>query len=76
MTRHPASLADSLGTMGRHLLEVSEKLKAGRLSGPELHDVGQLLSALAETVHLYADKLGTASGKHTLREPPDTPPQP
>ncbi|WP_329051221.1 hypothetical protein OG738_03765 [Amycolatopsis sp. NBC_01488] len=65
-------MADSLDTIARHMLEVSAKLKVGDLSGTELHLFGDMLSALAETVHLYADKLGSpeAEGRHPSREPP------
>ncbi|MEC3976222.1 hypothetical protein [Amycolatopsis sp. H20-H5] len=73
MTNTPLSLVEALDVVLFHMIDVSEKLKAGTLSADELHEFAGLLSDLAEPVHLYADKLGVspgATGRHALREPP------
>ncbi|RSM62971.1 hypothetical protein DMH03_13065 [Amycolatopsis sp. WAC 01376] len=71
MTKHQMKLPDSIEAIANHMLFVSGKLKTGELPGTELRELGFLLAELAETVHYYADKLGSPLGRHALREPPD-----
>jgi|GEM_PF-6657689 len=72
MTRHVTKLPDSIDAIAKHMLVVSGKLRSGELPGAQLRELGFLLAELAETVHYYADKLG--SPRHALREPPDVRP--
>lgn len=62
MTKHITKLPDSIDAISQHMSEFSGKLRAGELSGSQLRELGFLLAGLAETVHYYADKLGTPSG--------------
>ena len=57
MAELPVTLADHLVVVEAHVREVATRLDAGEVSGAELHEFGDLLAALAEAVHLYADKL-------------------
>ncbi|MEU0537083.1 hypothetical protein [Amycolatopsis tolypomycina] len=57
MAELPVKPADHLTVAAAHVREVATRLDAGELAGAELHEFGDLLTALAETVHLYADKL-------------------
>ena len=57
MPKPPAKLADHVATVNAHLLRTWTRLQTGELSGAELHEYADLLGALAEALHLYADKL-------------------
>lgn len=65
----PVRLSDRLATTGRQLVAVATRLQVGALSGADLREVGRLLTALAEVVNLYADKLA-APDPPTSPEPP------
>ena len=76
MSKPRLSLSDHLDAVNAHLADVSARLKAGELSGAQLHEFGDLLTALAEAVLLYADKLDAPPvvGRHALKDPPDDAP--
>jgi hypothetical protein len=69
----PVTLADRVRATGGELLRVATQLEAEALSGPDLQEVGRLLSALAEVLDIYAGKMPTPpaeTGLTDVREPP------
>ena len=77
MSKPRLSLPDHLDAVNAHLTNVSARLKADDLSGTQLHEFVDLLTVLAEAVHLYADKLNgspAVSGRHALKGSPDNAP--
>jgi len=71
-----ASVVGRMETAVTNLRIVTERLKHGMATGRELQDTSGLLTALADVLSLYAEKMPDEEpgGRHALREPPDTPP--
>jgi hypothetical protein len=61
------TFAKMLDVTGWQLVEFSRQLAAGNLSAEELEAVAELLTYVVDAVHLYADKLGTATDDGTTK---------
>ena len=59
------SLSDLIGQTSADLKIVAARFKVGVVTADELKECSGLLTALADALNLYADKLGTSSGSTT-----------
>lgn len=74
MSEPRTSLSDLIASTSSNLKIVTARFKIGVVTADELRECGSLLTALADALNLYADKMpdAEAGGRHALRDqPPD-----
>ncbi len=73
MSQSRASISEHISSTGANLKSVASRFRAGNASSYELRECAGMLSALAEALKLYADKMpdSKSEGRHAVREPPE-----